>query len=740
MCISVAEDDRQIYAATPYALLMINKEDYTVQKMTKVNGLSDMGISVIKNSAEFHTLVIAYANGNIDLIKNGSVINIPDIKQASIFSNKAIHDIFFIEKYAYLSCGFGIVVLDMENEEIFDLFYIGPNGSMMNVFSLTKDNQDTLFAATEQGIYLANAKSPNLANFESWKKDTRIDTNGAYNTISYFSGQVIVNKHSYTWNNDTLYRLSNGQWNKWIQNISNSINKIQSTNNYLCITFNYFVRLYKPDYNLFLHLDNYNPGNPYPLDAITDKESILWIGDSYSGLVSYNLVGQFYSTIKPGGPLTTNAFNMSTLEKDLYIAPGGRDGSYVPLYFPGQIYHFNSTYWQNISGLTDPLMISTHDVVNIAVDPIDSRHVFAGTYGSGLLELYDDSAVVLFTENNSTLSHHSASNPSDIRVGGTIFDRNGNLWVVCSHTNKCLSMKKGDQWYGFTIPLAQENDLGQIITDNSDQQWIIMRYGNMNPYSILVFNCNGTPENPSDDNSKKLNNSIGNGNIPGNHVFSFSKDRNGKIWIGTENGVGVFASPENIFSGQNFDCYRPIVEQGGYYQYLLENETVTAIAIDDANRKWFGTDNEGVYLFSDDGTILINHFTEENSPLFSNQISSIAINNSGEIFIGTDKGIISYRKIANDIDIPYETQGICVIKVFPNPFHQILFLHFMLEYPALATINIIDISGKLILKELFNGCVGENKKMLNLHTLTEGIYLLKIQIGDNIIWNKIIQI
>jgi len=172
-CISVAEAGSKIYCATPYALFYFDKDDNSVQRLSKINLLSDIGINTISYSSDYQTLVIAYSNANIDLIKDNAVINISDIKRSTILGNKTINNIYFIGKYAYLSCSFGIVVLDVDKEEIHDTYYIGANGGQVNVMSLTKDSNDTLFAASDKGIYIASAKNPNLANYQNWKLDTR---------------------------------------------------------------------------------------------------------------------------------------------------------------------------------------------------------------------------------------------------------------------------------------------------------------------------------------------------------------------------------------------------------------------------------------------------------------------------------------------------------------------------------------------------------------------------------------
>ncbi len=685
---SLTDAGTRIYASTPYAVFYFDKEDNSVVRITKISGLSDIGISSINYNKEYKTLVIAYSNANIDLIKNNVIINISDIKRKPILGNKTINNIYFIGKDAYLSCGFGIVVLDINKEEIRDTYYIGKDGSQVNVMALTKNQNDTLFAATENGIYEAWLDDPNLANFSSWHKDGRIDSTASYNTITFFSGKVFVNKRMPSMSTDTIYSFSNGSWQRWQREEYNPVMHLESNDKYLVVAYNYFVK----SFNTNLELYTVVPGSQYPQVAIADKDGIFWVGDTYGGLLSYNPVTYSINHVEMSGPLTALAFSMASKGNDLYIAPGGRDDSFIPIYTAPQVYHFNNTNWKNLTSYNNPLMNKTHDVVTIAIDPNDSKHVFAGTYGSGLLELYNDSVIRRFTYGNSTLRNHSASDTADIRVGGVTFDASGNLWVVTSHNNSCLSMKQGDKWTGFTIPIVNENDLGQILVDKHGQKWIQMRYGNMNPNSIMVFTDNGTPDNPADDQSRLLNATVGNGNIPGTTVLTMAEDQKGEIWIGTEKGIAVFYSPENVFSGQNFDAQRILVTQGSYVQYLLENETVTSIAIDGANQKWVGTDRGGVFLFSEDGTKQIYHFTAENSPLFSDRITCIALNQDGDVFFATDKGVISFRAPATPGGDTNEN-----VYAFPNPVKENFEGYIAVKgLVANAQVRITDINGTLV--------------------------------------------
>lgn len=693
LCNSVTDAGDRVYGSTPYAVLSVIKEDHSVTRITKINGLSDVGISCINFNKTNQTLVIAYTNANIDLIKNNVIINISDIKRKTILGNKTINSIYFIGTNAYLSCGFGIVVLDLEKEEIKDTYYIGKDGAQVNVMGITMDQNDSLFAATEKGIYKAYYKDPNLANYSNWRKDIRIDTSATYNTITYFSEQVIVNKRTSS-SSDTMYTWHNGTWEKFDQGIYTPVLNIKSNSSYLVITHKNLLRIYDPAFLLLYQINNYFPGGTTPLDAVPDENNFIWIGDTYYGMIAFDMKQNIFNHYNLSGPLTIKAFSLAIKDNDLYIARGGRNSSYDRLWNPAQIYHFNNSDWYNISGANNSQLYNYSDVVVITVDPFDSKRVYAGTWGRGLLEFYDNTLVNRYTESNSTLRHHAlSSDTADIRVGGLAFDPSGNLWVVNTANNHCLSMKKGDNWTGFNIPKVNESDLGQLMIDSYGQKWIQMRYTNLNPYSVLVFSDNGTYDNTGDDKSIKLNSTVGNGNIPGNLVYSMATDKNGEVWVGTEDGVAVFYSPEKIFTGQDFDAQRILVEQDGYVQYLLENEIVNAIAIDGANRKWMGTDRGGVYLFSEDGTKQIYHFTAENSPLLSNRVTSIVINNiTGEVFFATDNGVISFKGTATEGAESFEN-----VYAYPNPVRDGYDGYIAIKgLVTNAQVKITDINGNLV--------------------------------------------
>jgi len=718
-CIAVKEAGSRIYCATPYSIFYYDKEDNSIQRINKINGLSDIGISTINYSTASNTLVIAYSNANIDLIKNNTIINISDIKRASILGNKTIHDIFFIGSYAYLSCGFGIVVLDIDKEEIHDTYYIGANGGQVNVFGLTKDDHDTLFAATEHGVYLAYAKSSNLANYQSWKTDTRLNSLAKYDNIINYSGQVIVSKYRTSSSGDSLYRYSAGQWSPWVLDYSNPVMRMETSYGKLVISCDYFVKYYGTDFTIINGVYSYNGAGPNPSDAVFDKAGLIWIADRNAGLVSLDMNGTF-NPINISGPLSSLVYSITASGNDIYVVPGGRDLSYVPNYNAPAIYHYNSISWANLTGGSDPLMAQASDLSTVSVDPSDPRRIYSGSWGHGLLELYDSKVVNRYGEWNSTLRHHSAGDTSDVRVGGTAFDSDGNLWVVNSHTNNCISRKSGQTWTGYNVPIINQSDLGQMIIDQNNQKWIVMRITSSVSNSLLVFKEDATT--PANSKSIMLNSQPGSGNVPGQAVYAIAVDKNGQIWVGTEKGIGVFFNPENVFSGQNFDAQQILVQQGAYVQYLMENEKVSALAVDGANRKWIGTEGGGLYLFSEDGTKQIYHFTSETSPLLSDNILALAIDpETGEVFIGTDQGLVSYKGTATEGSDTFSN-----VYAYPNPVKE--------DYAGLigikglvanAQVRITDTEGNLIFSTKAEGGLAVwDGKNFDGRKAKSGVYLV----------------
>jgi hypothetical protein len=650
--ISVAEGNGKVYCATTSGVFFLNKGDNSMERLTKVNGLSDVEPCVINFNPYDNKVLIAYKNSNIDIIENSTITNISDIKRKSIIGNKAINNIYFIGSYAYLSCGFGIVVIDMDRLEVKDTYYIGAGGAALNVRDLTTDATN-FYAATDAGVYRASLTNPNLANYTAWGPMTGVGLpNGIYNTITTFNGKIYTNFSkslmSAAFLQDSIFVYDNsvgGPWTHFTPEISGYIVKsLRVGDNQLVITKQGYIYTYDATLTIQSLVYTYFGDEVRANAAVMDNSAFIWIADSKYGLVKNYFTWQNWSYY-PNGPGSPNVDNMSLEKNKLWVAPGGVNNSWQNLLFADGVYAFEEDDWKNISGNYAPVVKfdTVLDIMNVLVDPNNAAKVYAATWGQGIYEFQDDVPVKHYNKANSSLQQISSNHA--INIYGLAMDESANLWVTNSGVKYSISVKDPNGVWDsidFSNVIGNNPDLGQILIDKTDQKWVVLTRG----AGLMVYK-GATRDNANSSNAKKLSTAIGNGALPSIGVYCLAEDTDGEIWVGTDKGITIFFSPENVFTGQNFDAQQVLLEQDGHVQILLETETVQAIAVDDANRKWIATAKSGVFLMSSDGTKQIYHFDENNSPLFSNDVRSIAINHeTGEVYFGTSKGIVSYRGTA----------------------------------------------------------------------------------------------
>lgn len=723
----VEEFKTAIYCATPYSMFYYDREYNSVHRLSKVNGLSDLGISDISLNQELSILVISYSNTNVDLIlPNDNIINIPDIKRKEILGNKTINSIMNYGKFAYLSCGFAIVVLNLEKMEVRDTYYIGPEGSSINVLSMTY-NDTAFFAATEKGIYYADKSDPNLAYFANWKKMTDIPyPEGFYSLIHNYRGKLFINYSPSATNTDELYVLENGAWTLFESESNTRINSMRTSGDKMVVSFSYYVRIYNPDLSEYIKIYSYGESSPIPSDAFIGTDGNFWIADQSKGLVKSWAGGFERQFIKPSGAPTADIFDMTVQEGKLYLVPGGLTGTWGNTWRGARMFSFIDETWKAYDAFNSPGLDTLRDFVSVFADPLNSDHVYAGSWNRGMAEFKDEAIMQIYNADNSSLMPNVIEGYPSVKVGGGAFDSQNNLWVTNSGAEKILSVKRRDgSWEAFGLGSATIGiDIRKIIVDSYDQKWILTRTTQSSPNYILVFN----EKNPAGNQVRGLRSAAGMGNLPGSNVYSIAEDQDGYIWVGTDQGVAVFYSPQNMFTGENYDAQRILVNIDGYVQYLLETEAVRAIAIDGANRKWIGTERAGVFLLSKDGTQQIQHFTEENSPLFSNNITSMAISGkTGEVFIGTAKGLISYKGTATEGG---ETNT--DVYAYPNPvrpgYTGTIAINGLVQN---AIVKITDINGRLVYEPRVDGGQATwNGADLDGRRVNSGVYLVFITNRD----------
>ena len=662
--VSVVDQGSIVYAATPYSLFIYDKEDFSLSRYSKVNKLSDIGISKIAWYQPSQTLIIAYNNGNIDLLTDDFVQNISDIKRSNIQGSKKINNIYVDGNIIYFSCDFGIVLFDVPRKEVKDTWFIGPNGVHIPVYDMDFLD-DTIFAGTNLGIFKASASSPNLVDFNYWSLDSSLLRPGySFNLVEFFQDKIFVNATKNIWDTDTSFFYQNGSWQELAQ-FSNSLKgQFRAIGNSFALVQSGSLVIYNDSLQPVDYIWSFSNYYLESKDFVQDKNdpNTWWIGDKNAGLIKVNNTWDV-DFIKPEGPYTRNVYGLASGLGTIIGVPGSRDISWNNEYQPGGFYIFKNEQWVSRNHTNSAAMDTIWDILAAVVDPQNPSRIYLGSYGRGVVEVVGEQVVNVYNQNNTPIGG-TVGIPNDVRVAGLTFDRNNNLWITTSYTNQCITVKTSqNQWYSYSLPVVSGTDIiSTIIVDQYGNKWMAMPKGG----GLLVFNENGTFANTADDHYKRLTNSIGNGNLPSMNVYSVAEDKDGRIWVGTDQGIAVFYYPQNIFTGQDFDAQQILVEVGGHVQPLMESETVNCIIVDGANRKWIGTEKGGAFLLSADGIEEVYHFTTENSPMLSNSIGSIAIvPETGEVFFGTYEGLISYKSTATEGPEVYEDSPL--VYAYPNP-------------------------------------------------------------------------
>ena len=629
----------KIYAATQYELFYFDTQDNSINILNKINGLSDIGISTIGYNESQRKLFVAYTNANVDLIDHdGNIHNMSDIKDKNIVGNKSINHVYFDGDLAYVACGFGIVVFDLKKEEVKDTYYIGNQGDMVNVTDVAKYNGN-IYACTDNGMYYASLNAQNLANYAAWHFDNSlIHPHLAYTEMEVFGDKLLLNYNG-GFNTDTLFVFDGNHWGYLDKENVSEKREIRAYNDRLLVSNRYNVSVY--DRNLNLQHSIHSPGGSIePFSTALDNNGYYWIGDNKRGLIKTS-DGWNNMDVKPNGTASKNVFELKACGDQVWIATGGHAANWSKRYMREGVARFDGL-WTIINQNTLPDLTNYTDYVCTATNPNDPSVTYVGTWGSGILKFKDDELVEVYNHENSSLEPW-ASDPSLVNISGLAFDSKGNLWVANTGAPNLLSvMEPNGTWHSYNLGGSLSAiDIGTLLIDHNDYKWITRRNG-----EVIVFNDNGTLDNPTDDQSANLNTATGNGKLLGS-VNCIAVDSKGNVWTGTDKGPCLFEDSKKIFNGSNFDATQVRVPRNDgtdQYDYLFDGSNVLSMAaMEGANQIWFGLES-GVYLMSFDGKPKeIHYFNTDNSPLLDNAVNTMAVDKSGEVFFGTASGVISYR-------------------------------------------------------------------------------------------------
>ncbi|MGB0838775.1 MAG: hypothetical protein ACPGXL_01480 [Chitinophagales bacterium] len=710
--LAVGQD--RVLVGTEQAMFFYDLEDNSIQTLTKVDGFSELSVAAIAYSEQHDIFIIGYENTNIDLIKNGKIINISDISRANIIGEKTIRRLHIDGDLVYIACSFGVVVLDIVEEEIRDTYTIGANGEKLSTFDVaTSDN--TIMVATAQGLFQGDLNDSDLADFNNWSlTDLPAGNNSSVAYANTF----------YATSDDVLYKLEETDWMPFYSSSEWFVQSINVAGTSLIIPEWRFVGTSFQGRRMVVIDEAGNTVKKFdnklsrPIEGAFSPDGQLYVADARTGLVRIDWNGEGESvSILPNGPNSNRVFSLNVDRQGrLWVAPGSVTSSWNYQWNNEGFFVYEQGQWTNNNQDNVPLLDEVYDLIDVVQDPVENKNYIA-SYGEGIVEWVDEENVSLINSDNSTIQGGIGDSGKE-RISSLAFDFQGNLWATNFLAVEPISVKIRDgEWHSFTpnVNIGEERGLIDVLVDDFNQKWMIVKRN-----GILVMNHGSSIEDTSDDEYKLLKANVGLGNLPDNQVNCLIKDLDGAIWAGTEKGVGVFYCPGNVI-GNGCDAIFPYVEVDGIGALLLKDESVRAMAVDGANRKWIGTSN-GLWLMSEDGTEQLAYFTTRNSPLLSNSIISIAIDqNTGEVYIGTDRGIVSFRGEARGAANSHET-----IQVYPNPVRPNYQGEIAIDGLARdAYVKITDIAGTLIYEtRALGGQAIWDGKDYNGRRASTGVYLI----------------
>lgn len=706
---SVAVGTDEVYASTGSSILVYNKGFAELKKLSRINGLTETGISTIAWSEENKTLIIAYTSTNVDLLINNIIYNLPDIDRKYIPGKKVINRIRTNGKYAYLACSFGIVVVDLNKKEIYDTWKPGTGTETTEVWDICFGN-GKIYAATDIGVYSGDISNLGLSYFGNWAMLDFLPSPAAKYTSAIFSGnKLYVNLSDPISGGDQVFAVDNtASLFSFVPGVYNR--SFDSSLTGFTISSGGSIKYYNQSGSLIKTIASYSWGTPNASQAVVDNADI-WIADLNSGLIRGENMTDFSAQTLPG-PVSNNDYSIFSSNGKTLICGGATDGSWNNQNRLLQVSILDNNNWTSVQSST------IHDPLRAIIDPDDNNHFFVSSWGGGLLEYKNNNLLKQYNDANSPLQT-IIPGQAYVRICGLAMDKSKNLWMTQTEVPGSIKVLKPDGSWIVNPLRIDAPTIGDIIITRSGQKWIILPRG----FGLFVLDDNNTPDVFSDDRYKKLL-IQDTDNQPISFVYSLAEDLDGNIWVGTDQGPVIYFNPENVFDADLKASRIKIPRNDGtnLADIVLKTETITSIAVDGANRKWLGTAGSGAYLLSPDGITQVKNFNEQNSPLLSNSIVTLAVDNkSGEVWFGTSKGLQSVRG-----DATAGGEKFARVYTFPNPVREDFKGNVTITGLIRDTeIRVTDISGNLVYETVSDG--GEatwNLTTYNGRRVATGVYLV----------------
>ena len=694
------------------AVYFYDPADDGLYTIDKTGGLGDTDIASIGYCESEKALVLAYSNGNIDLLYDDfTIYNFTDIKNNSTGS-VSVNELNIIGNKAYISTNIGLIVFDIKRREISNTYRFDTQVHSSVILS------DSIICSTEGGLYLG-LLSDNLLDSSKWKLLRNIKFRKLFEFDGQFAGYSFDNR---IWTiNRTNASLTSVKDNVTGLSFLNDgrLALIQDT----AVTF----------YTTFSDQEEYI--FPTHVNHIMTDGKYLWSCHGVQGLCLYAVRNDalvlMARGIKPDSPRRNWFHSVSWPQPGRMLAVGGCH-NYSGINYPGTVMIYENDSWFYLDDdITSKTGLVYENLTEAVQDPKDPGHFYVGSTGQGLYEFKAGKFHKLHTWNNSglrsILNNTEYNKNNYVRISALQYDSNGNLWMANNETDTIIKVLQPDgSWLGlYYNEIAGLPTFKQLRFDDNGRIWL-----NSSRYipGLVCIDIKGTLKNNNDDLIKFSGPYFVNqdGNTEEiSDLYFYETDLNGEMWIGTNRGIFVLKDPDSFISDPNpvFERIKISRNDGsGLADYLFNGVFTTAIYIDQGNRKWIGTLDDGVFLLNADGTKVLEHFTTSNSTLPSNSILSITENGQdGSLFFGTSLGMVEYGGQARD---PEESLSESNILVYPNPvkpdFDGYVTITGLTEW---SSIRIMSNSGRLVHMGTSNGgSYSWNLTDMNGNQVPSGIY------------------
>lgn len=705
----------QLFAASENALFSTDLWNMDQEEITTLIGLSGDEISAMVFAEEQNIILIGYESGLLQIYdlthkKTRSFIDI--LQQPTITpEERKINDFLIYDNKIYLSTNYGISVFSLSNLEFRDTYYIGDNGDKLSVNSVSIFNNQ-IYAATETGgLRYANLNNPNLVDYNQWN----IGVSGNIQKAFYFQDQFFILE------NNQLKILQNNNFNTLL-NFGQEVRNIKVSESHFSVSLENNVKVYNDQIQLLL--DFYVNEFQGDFNTALTYKGYLYVGDNNFGLVRAPIANphqlEYFS---PNGPLRNDVFSMDLTSNELWVSYGEHSFYFNPYPLRERgISHFTENRWFNIPYEDLP---ENRSITSVKINPNNPEQVYFASYHDGLMEVTNNEITNFYTTQNSNLepTESAAERPYAIRLGPMDFDPQGNLWMASGLTSKALvkftpgSSANAFKKYSITTVIPQplsNSGFGSLVTDQNGNVY-------MGAYKEGVIGFHA--------NTKKFAKIKGSSsNLPSNDIRALAIDLNNQLWIGTSQGLRVLYGPSQMFENANTKVNNIVfLDNEGVPQELFSNMAITSMVVDGNNNKWIGS-TAGVYQVSSDGQKTIHHFTTDNSPLPSNNITDIKIDGTtGKVFIATEKGLVAFRGNSTSAQ-----SNLDKVRAYPNPvrpgYDGVVTVDGLMKN---ANVKITDIEGNLVYEEISKGgSIQWDTRAFGKYKVASGVYMVLITSED----------